>query len=429
MNGLLIFLPALRSKNSSGIGEYLDLIPMIDWCAELGLKVIQLLPINDTGDDSSPYNAMSSCALNPNYISLPEPLPKEEKFEFLRQQFHHERPDLTSFRSQNPWLQGDDFYCYLQQICFDQMRHVKEYATVRGIHLFGDIPILLSRQSVDVKSNPHLFDLSLDAGAPPDFYNLQGQHWGFPLYNWDAMRKENFHWWKQRLKVAEQFFHMVRIDHVMGLFRMWGIPKGKKPIEGHYVPIDSTLWHDQGREILKMILTATKMEPVAEDLGTVPTFVRPTLKELGICRTVVPRWERHWDGDKNFIPYSEYEPLSLTTVSTPDSDLIAMWWKKYPEEAAQLAKFKQWAYKPELSREQHLELLRDSHQTPSKYHVNLLQEYLTLFPELSWPDPETERINIPGTVLPTNWAYRYRPAVEEITAHKPLAKAIRDLCV
>jgi 4-alpha-glucanotransferase len=309
------------------------------------------------------------------------------------------------------------------------MKQVKEHASSKNVFIKGDIPILVSRFSADVEAEPKLFDLLYDAGAPPDFYNQEGQHWGFPLMNWDAMRAGQFEWWKRRLRVAEEFFHIYRIDHVVGLFRIWGIPKGEKPINGHYVPTDHTLWQPQGQQILEMMIDATNMLPIAEDLGTVPAEVTFLLNELGICGTRVIRWKRRWGGNLDYIPYEEYDPYSLTTISTHDSEPLVVWWKNQPEEAALYAKFKHWEYTPDLSVQGRIEILKDSHKTPTYFHVNPLQEYLTLFPEFCWEKPEDERINIPGTLLPENWTYRFRPYVEEIIAHKPLADLFAQLVV
>ena len=90
------------------------------------------------------------------------------------------------------------------------------------------------------------------------------------------------------------------------------------------------------------------------------------------------------------------------------------------EEAQSFADFKHWTYSPQLTQGQRQEILWDSHHTSSLFHVNLLQEYFGLFPELCWPQPADERINIPGKILPTNWTYRFRPSVEEIANHEEL---------
>ena len=96
--------------------------------------------------------------------------------------------------------------------------------------LKGDIPILISKESTDVWFHRNLFLLNLTAGAPPDMYSKDGQNWQFPLYNWPEMEKEHYAWWQQRLNLASRLYDIFRIDHVVGFFRIWAIPLGKKGI-------------------------------------------------------------------------------------------------------------------------------------------------------------------------------------------------------
>jgi 4-alpha-glucanotransferase len=162
------------------------------------------------------------------------------------------------------------------------------------------------------------------------------------------------------------------------------------------------------------------MLPIGEDLGTVPKIVGPVLKEMGICGTKVIRWERENEQSNRFIPFHNYSPISLTCLSTHDSETLVGWWKTFRDEAKAFADFKGWTYTPDLSEKQREEILWDCHHTSSLFHVNLLQEYLAFFPELTWPNPEDERINIPGTVSSKNWSYRFRPSVETIVSHQAL---------
>jgi 4-alpha-glucanotransferase len=475
-HGVCVPLFSIHTKNSSGIGEFLDLIPLIDWCSSLKLDCIQLLPINDSGPDPSPYNCLSAYALDPVYLSLHalgiEPIHTFKthqlvmrsevlalKMELLHTYFQKtfaalsQTTEYQTFLNQNPWLQTYgrfkalkagfegrhwrdwpkeakpaqekvDFYIFLQFHCYNQMEQVRAHASEQGVFLKGDIPILLSPDSADVWENPSLFHLDLNAGAPPDYYNKLGQNWGFPLFNWEAMRKSGFKWWKDRLKVVEKLYHIYRIDHVVGFFRIWGIEQGKKAAEGSFFPPDQSLWAAQGRELLEMMIDATTLLPMSEDLGTIPKEVYPILKELGICGIKVVRWQAK---EGHFIPFSEYEPLSMTTISTHDMDTLELWWKKYPSEVVPFAAFMGWAYHPILSSKQRLQILHAVHHTPSYFHINPLQEYLALFPELVWPNPEDERINVPGTLLPTNWTYRFRPSIEELAEHKELAKSFSEI--
>jgi 4-alpha-glucanotransferase len=477
-HGVCVPLFSLRSKKSCGIGEFNDLIPLIDWCRKTGLDCIQLLPLNDTGDDPSPYNALSSCALDPIYLSLSllkdekelalfaplNALPhlnrkevKQQKMKWLRDYFSQHfaalsqtRPYLD-FLSQNPWLssyaqfkvlseqynyrhwkdwpashkavseEALHFHFFLQYLCFSQLEKVRAYASRAHVFLQGDVPILLSPNSADVWAEPHLFNLHLTAGAPPDYYNPLGQNWGFPLFDWQEMRKTCFQWWKQRLHVTSRLYHLYRIDHVVGFFRIWAIPLGKKPVDGSFIPADRSTWQKQGLEILEMMIDSCPLLPLAEDLGTIPDEVYPTLKNLGICGTKVIRWER--DKNRHYLPYATYEPLSVTTVSTWDCEPLRLWWEHYPDEAKAFADFKGWSYQPELFRDEIFEILRDAHHTPSYFHINLLQEYLSLFPDLR-SSKEEERINIPGTLSATNWTYRFYPYLEEMLEHKGLQEAI-----
>ncbi|MDE6484291.1 MAG: 4-alpha-glucanotransferase [Duncaniella sp.] len=120
----------------------------------------------------------------------------------------------------------DDFnFVLYQQYHLDrQMREVHEYARTHGVALKGDIPIGISRTSVDAWINPRLFNLDCQAGAPPDDFSILGQNWGFPTYNWDEMARDGFSWWKARFRKMAEYFDAYRIDHVLGFFRIWQIP-------------------------------------------------------------------------------------------------------------------------------------------------------------------------------------------------------------
>ncbi|MDE5829388.1 MAG: 4-alpha-glucanotransferase [Duncaniella sp.] len=121
---------------------------------------------------------------------------------------------------------ADDFnFVLYQQYHLDrQMREVHEYARMHGVALKGDIPIGISRTSVDAWINPRLFNLDCQAGAPPDDFSILGQNWGFPTYNWEEMARDGFSWWKARFRKMAEYFDAYRIDHVLGFFRIWQIP-------------------------------------------------------------------------------------------------------------------------------------------------------------------------------------------------------------
>lgn len=498
-HGINLPLFSLRSSQSCGIGEFTDLLPLIDWCRTLGFDVIQLLPINDCGPETSPYCALSASALNPLHLGLsalpyldeisdakvqlahlrrlnhtqriPYPEVHAEREAFLKTYFKEvgskflSTYDYLLFLSRYPWLEGYAlfkaikternwepweawpqefhpgnsaelrqrfrqqiaYHCLVQYLCFKQMQEVKKTAELSGLFLKGDIPILVNRESSDVWQWRSLFSLEYAAGAPPDMYAAEGQKWGFPLYNWEEMEKSHYIWWKQRLDAAAQLYHLYRLDHVVGFFRIWGIPVDRPPREGKFIPSDPAVWIAHGESIMRMMLGHCPLLPIGEDLGTVPPEVRACLKHLGICGTKVMRWERYWDGDRSFIPYGNYPVASMTTVSTHDSPTLSLWWRDHAEEAMALARFKGWEYHPVLPQDQRRELLRDSHRTSSLFHINLLNEYLALIPLMTWPKAEDERINLPGIVSDSNWTYRFRPTIEEMISSAPLGNEMKNL--
>lgn len=113
---------------------------------------------------------------------------------------------------------------YTQFHLHKQLSAAAQYAAEHQVVFKGDLPIGVNRYCVDTWVNPHLFRLDMQAGAPPDFFSAHGQNWEFPTYDWDAMSKDNYAWWRSRLGHMSNFFHAYRIDHILGFFRIWEIP-------------------------------------------------------------------------------------------------------------------------------------------------------------------------------------------------------------
>lgn len=129
------------------------------------------------------------------------------------------------------------FWYFVQYHLDRQLKDAVEYAHSRGVGLKGDLPIGVSRQSVDAWSHPELFHLDSQAGAPPDAFSADGQNWGFPTYNWEEMAKDGYSWWKNRMKKMSEYFDAFRIDHILGFFRIWEIPVPfKSGLMGHFSP-------------------------------------------------------------------------------------------------------------------------------------------------------------------------------------------------
>ncbi|MDE5739450.1 MAG: 4-alpha-glucanotransferase [Bacteroidaceae bacterium] len=128
-------------------------------------------------------------------------------------------------------------YYYIQYQLHRQLLDVRNTAREAGVIIKGDIPIGISRNSVEAWSQPHLFNLDGQAGAPPDDFSMNGQNWGFPTYNWEAMTADGYQWWIRRFQKMAEYFDAYRIDHVLGFFRIWEIPQHSvHGLLGHFSP-------------------------------------------------------------------------------------------------------------------------------------------------------------------------------------------------
>ena len=321
--GVAVPVFSLKSNDSFGIGEFNDLKLLADWCEKTGMKIIQILPINDTRTDDSwdnsyPYKAISTKALHPIYLNLdklgtlndindiqyfqsqkeilnskdyvdyPEVMKaKDAYFKKIFAQTWNKIKDnedyKTFFKENEEWLVpyakfclqttdnrqqttdlvqssefkvlssefrvsvssqcsefkvlSSEFYYFLQYHLDKQLTEAVDYLHKKGIALKGDIPIGIGRHSVEAWSNPELFNLDCQAGAPPDAFATEGQNWGFPTYNWEAMAKDNYQWWRERLTQMSRYFDAYRIDHILGFFRIWEIPyEATQGLLGYFSP-------------------------------------------------------------------------------------------------------------------------------------------------------------------------------------------------
>jgi len=402
--GVAVPLFSVYSKNSVGIGEIPDIKGLIKWGKQSGFSIIMLLPLNDMGYDNSPYNALSSFALDPVYISLKElrevnlePFKKEISaikrkykagsgpvnfevkkaklkilYDIYVKTYVGGIPKFLEFKEENmQWLKnyalykalkeynyGDgwedwnpgqrdcveevisefelinkkqfDFIFWVQWQLFEQLKNIKKYASDNGMLIIGDIPFLVSRDSADVWSNKKYFNLNMASGAPPDMYFANGQKWGMPPYSWEEIEKNNYDYISQKLKYAENFYDMFRIDHFVGLFRLWTIDINSKEerggLDGFFNPPDENLWEEHGVKILNAMLNSTNMLPCAEDLGVVPQCSYKVLWEYGITGMEIQRWSKERSQRYNFLNEDEYRINSISSVSTHDSSLFFQWW-------------------------------------------------------------------------------------------------------
>lgn len=539
---------ALRREDDLGIGDVATLRQFIEWLAETGFKVVQLLPINEIGGDNSPYNAISAMAIEPTTLHLAPGIPEElsaedfssamadvdvaalrhgsvkypavkklkrhlleKAFARFRQQAGDDRQKAFKkfCESESEWLDGyaifralmeengeretwdewpvhslgaardwiralpedrqsqfaerEDFFRYVQWIAHDQWREVKAFAGQRGVALMGDIPFGISYYSADVFCRPEEFALDCSGGAPPEQYfkddkftQKWGQNWGIPLYRWDTMRSGNFTWWRQRVRGVQRIFHLFRIDHVLGFYRIYAFPwrpsrnKQFLPLEWdqmlaktgdrapHFAPRDDSTSENceanrrDGEQYLRVVLEeAGDARVIGEDLGTVPDYVRPSLRSLGIAGFKIPQWEFYHG---RVTPGSEYERLSVASYATHDHKPMRALWEDGLEqttstseqarfELEKVATFAGFSHPSE-------ELDFEKHFYPAMMEALFKSESWIASVMITDLLARKYRFNVPGTAASSNWTRRIQRTIAQLR-HSPKERArmrlIRDL--
>lgn len=456
--GVAVPVFSLRSNESCGIGEYYDLMKLADWCVMTGLKLIQILPINDTTtdggrSDSYPYKSISTKALHPIYLNLEKvgTLKDEndkQRFQELKKELNaKEFVDYPAVFETKMWYlkkvyaqkrgKKPEFYEFLQQHCDKQLSEAVDYLHDRGIMLKGDLPIGVNRESDDVKQNPHLFNLDMETGAPPDAFSAKGQNWGFPTYNWTAMEAEGFQWWKDRVAWFKKYFDALRIDHILGFFRIWEIPKGSPDAShGHYSPEDPRTWEIEGRKRLQTIFDLPRdvkthgrasLLICGEDLGMVAPCVPGVMRELGILSLEVQRMPKN--SSRPFSDPRENPYLSVDTTGTHDMPTIRGWWEQDRELSARYYhEMLHHTDNPPYFCETWVcqEIIEQHFNSSSQWVIIPIQDYIAMDGDFRWDETWEEQINEPS--IPNwKWKYRMHQSLEELIGNEKLINIIKTL--
>jgi 4-alpha-glucanotransferase len=510
-----------------GIGDTTALVECAEWLADNGFNLLQLLPINETGRDNSPYNAISSRALNPLTLDVspgalrdlpandaervieshPGPAQsacvdykavrslynamlraahagflshavreRREEFEVFRRSTgswldayvlyrtfidHYESEswsdwpeECRTFDRAQQWIENQApdtqhhilsecvFHSYVQWIAHQQWDFVRTRCEELGVQLMGDIPFGVSYNSADVFAEPHLFDFDCFGGAPPESYfkddiftQRWGQNWGIPLYRWDVMRGDGHRWWRRRVKGVTRYFHAFRIDHILGFYRIYRFPwapsanetfthlshdeaaaltGGRLPgffPQDDWAPDRAESNRADGDERLRMVLEAADGAlVVGEDLGVVPDYVRPHLRDLGILGIKVPMWERN--AANRLVPGNEYHELSLATYGTHDHEPMRSLWGRLLTDCrngeehndsrwqlvtlAEFSGLSEEAAMGDYEKSLHGELMAGLLRSNSRVVVYMITDLLG----------QEDRFNVPGSVSGLNWAVR-----------------------
>jgi 4-alpha-glucanotransferase len=328
------------------------------------------------------------------------------------------------------------FHQWMQWQLWEQMRSAKASAARRGVRIIGDLPFLVSRHSADVWANKKYFKLELLAGAPPDYFLQAGQRWGMPPYHWDRIAADGYRYLIDKLRYAQEFYDLYRIDHAIGMFRIWTI-RMSEPIEnagryGAFDPPDEKVWDEHGSKIMEVILANTRMLPCAEDLGVVPVCSDPALKRFGIPGMDIQRWLRTKDGQNRIVRSEEYRTNSIATLSTHDMYPVIRWWRDLPpNERAEFAEYFGLQKSPNSQdisagpREAAGRALEAVSRSAAIFSIQSLQDWLSL----GLPEHEAvllEPTNVPGSFDPSNWSW-VLPFSLEAMLDLPLNQQILDM--
>ena len=180
------------------------------------------------------------------------------------------------------------YHEWLQWQIEEQWHDARATANREGVELAGDLPFMVATDSADVWADRHDFRLDARVGVPPDAFSATGQDWGLPVYRWDVMAKEGFPWLGERARRMADLFGAYRVDHVVGLYRTYYFPNDGGPPA--FIPAVEAAQIENGERVLGILSKGARV--IAEDLGTVPDFVRTSLERIAIPGYRVLRWER-----------------------------------------------------------------------------------------------------------------------------------------
>ncbi|MGI5862154.1 MAG: 4-alpha-glucanotransferase [Myxococcales bacterium] len=288
------------------------------------------------------------------------------------------------------------FYEWLQWLANGQLKAARAAAREHGVLLAGDLPFMVAEDSADAWTRQRELRLDATVGTPPDDFSTEGQDWGLPAYRWQTIAENGYEWLRQRGRRTAEGFDIVRVDHVVGFYRTYTRPKDKtKP---DFSPSREPEQIRQGEAVLAALGEAGTAL-IAEDLGTVPPFVRRSLTKLGVPGFRVLRWEKD---DAVFRDPADWPRMSVGTTGTHDTDTIAVWWESLDtKERTALRKL------PAFAR------LRDSealHFGEAAHEAILDAVYSSGSNLALLPVPDVfglrERINLPGTLGAGNWTWR-----------------------
>lgn len=326
----------------------------IDWLADAGFTVWQVLPLGPTGTDGSPYWTRSDQAGNPQFIdACIEPPGGQDAFLHWCHSQRHWLDDYVLFEALAatqhgaPWWQWPEplrtrqpdalaeaarqlhepiARLQRQQWQFaHQWAALRAHAHARGVRLFGDLPIYVAPDSVATWAQPQQFQLDEQgrgtevAGVPPDYFSEDGQLWGNPLYDWQQMQADGFAFWRQRLAGQLARYDLLRIDHFRGLAAYWAVPAGARTAR------DGRWREAAGAAMLQAVRNELADLPlVAEDLGVITPDVDALRRQFALPGMRVLQFAFGGDAGNPHLPH-HHTPDLLVYSGTHDNDTTVGW--------------------------------------------------------------------------------------------------------
>jgi len=414
--GVLLHLSSLPNALGRGGRAF------IDWAAEAGFSVWQFLPLGPTGVDGSPYWVRSDSAGNPAFLDESElpPLDTGEYQAFLESS-REWLDDYAEFEALNKQHRGAPWWAWPAE-CRDrepaemehlrrhladdlertkrdqfafawQWRKLRDYAHARGMRLFGDLPFYVAPDSAETWSCPKQFQLDAAgrptavAGVPPDYFSETGQLWGNPLYDWKAMRRDGFRYWRARVGRQLERVDLLRIDHFRALAAHWSVPADAPDARvGKWCRTPGRMFLSALRE------QYGDMPLVAEDLGVITPDVVALRRDFALPGMRVLQFGFGGNPEDEHLPHM-LEPDCIVYTGTHDNDTTVGWYLSLDSETQRHVDF----FLRNTAGSMPEALVRAALASVSKLAVIPMQDVLGLGTEA--------RLNLPGTSV-GNWVWR-----------------------
>ena len=306
--------------------------------------------------------------------------------------------------------EDEELFIYIQFLFYRQWTELKQYINKQGIHIIGDLPIYVAMDSADVWAEPEMFKLDSHgkptevSGVPPDYFSEDGQLWGNPLYNYDAMEKNGFGWWIRRIGGAEKLYDVIRIDHFRGFESYWAVPYGEKTAKnGKWVKGPG----------MKLVGALTGwfhyLEFIAEDLGYATPGVAQLLADSRLPGMKVLEFAFNPHESSDYLPHF-YKENCVCYTGTHDNAPLGEWFETGDKDEIQHAKQYLGLNKEEGY---NFGMIRGGMSSVAKLFVAQMQDYLEL--------GKYNRMNTPG-VASGNWEWRMLPGEDSKKLAEKIAK-------